>query len=280
MKHIIIITFLFFSLSHIVAQDIIYLRDGTEIEAQILEIGTSSISYKKYSNIEGPTYVIELDKLFMILYENGEKDVFKLKEESTNNNQFATKTTLKKEKREERVLYFGFNMAGGLAKLRGTEYYAKTGYKTGFDCYVDFGNRLGLLTGVQYTIYPIAGHYLNTFTNQNIKYYGNFQSLGIPILLTINRTNSSNFFIETGISVNFLFDDQLSSRALVVDYIYNRDYSLAFELSANKVMNLSKNTSLSFGLCMHYGLTDIYYYTNEFKTSKSFFLYPRIAFLM
>jgi hypothetical protein len=58
------------------ASDAIFLLDGSEIEAQVSEITQTEIKYKKVSNLNGPLYTMPKDAVFMIKYENGEKDVF------------------------------------------------------------------------------------------------------------------------------------------------------------------------------------------------------------
>ena len=57
------------------AQDIITKRDGEEIQAKVLSVNTDIIEYKKWSNLEGPVYSIAVSEVFMIKYQNGEKDV-------------------------------------------------------------------------------------------------------------------------------------------------------------------------------------------------------------
>lgn len=59
------------------SQDIIIKKTGDEIEAIVQEIGPDEIKYKKFSNSNGPTYIINKQEVFMIKYENGTKDVFK-----------------------------------------------------------------------------------------------------------------------------------------------------------------------------------------------------------
>jgi hypothetical protein len=59
------------------AQDIITLKSGDEIKAKVQEIGTDNVKYKKYDNQNGPTYTLMKSDIFMIKYENGDKDVFK-----------------------------------------------------------------------------------------------------------------------------------------------------------------------------------------------------------
>ena len=62
--------------SHAAAQDIITLRNGTEIIAQVLEVNINDVRYKKYSNLDGPVYTESKRDILMIAYANGEKDVF------------------------------------------------------------------------------------------------------------------------------------------------------------------------------------------------------------
>jgi hypothetical protein len=68
-----------------VAQDIIVKTDGSEIEAKVTDIGLTEIKYKKFSNPDGPVYVMPKNEVFMIKYENGEKDVFGLQEATAEN---------------------------------------------------------------------------------------------------------------------------------------------------------------------------------------------------
>ena len=70
--------FLFFITGFISAfsQDEITFRNGETQKAKILEVGSADIIYKKADNLTGPSYTISKDKVFMIKYENGTKDVF------------------------------------------------------------------------------------------------------------------------------------------------------------------------------------------------------------
>lgn len=68
-----LLTFICFTTS---AQDIITQKDGSDIQAKVIEVGINQISYKKYSNLDGPTYVISKDNILMITYENGEREVY------------------------------------------------------------------------------------------------------------------------------------------------------------------------------------------------------------
>ena len=58
------------------AQDLITTKKGEDIQAKILEISSNEIKYKKFSNLDGPSYIINTSEVLMVRYENGEKDIF------------------------------------------------------------------------------------------------------------------------------------------------------------------------------------------------------------
>lgn len=58
------------------AEDIIVMRSGDIVKANVLEIGQSEIKYKKATNPNGPTYTINKSEVLSINYENGESDKF------------------------------------------------------------------------------------------------------------------------------------------------------------------------------------------------------------
>ena len=55
------------------SQDNIILNDGSEISAKIIEINTDNIKYKKYTNPYGHSHTKNINDIFMIKYENGER---------------------------------------------------------------------------------------------------------------------------------------------------------------------------------------------------------------
>lgn len=53
------------------AQDIIVTTDAKKIDAKILEVTTSEIRYKELDNIDGPTFILDIDEIVTIIYANG-----------------------------------------------------------------------------------------------------------------------------------------------------------------------------------------------------------------
>ena len=58
------------------AQDRIVRTDGTRIEAEVLEISPETVRYKRYSNPDGPTYVLPVADIHYIRYANGEMEYY------------------------------------------------------------------------------------------------------------------------------------------------------------------------------------------------------------
>ena len=97
MKKILILLVLFTATS-VYAQDMIVKKDGTAIKSKILEVGTSEIRYKKYSNQDGPLYSIDVSDVLRIYYENGDKESFENVNEVKRNMVSNDETITTKEK--------------------------------------------------------------------------------------------------------------------------------------------------------------------------------------
>lgn len=77
MKKINSILILFLVLSfHLKAQDLIIKTTGDTIKAKITEVGTNAISYKKWNNQNGPTFVESKSDIQFVKYSNGEVQQF------------------------------------------------------------------------------------------------------------------------------------------------------------------------------------------------------------
>ena len=64
------------------AQDVIVKKDNSTILSKVTKIGETEIEYKKWTNLDGPTYAISRSEVISINYQNGEVDKF---DECTNN---------------------------------------------------------------------------------------------------------------------------------------------------------------------------------------------------
>ena len=76
MKKALILVVSVLIVSTVKAQDLIVLKNAEEILAKVTTITTDTITYKKWSNLEGPSYTTPKSAIFYIKYQNGEKDIF------------------------------------------------------------------------------------------------------------------------------------------------------------------------------------------------------------
>lgn len=59
-----------------VAQDLIVKRDASQIEARVMEVAPDVVRYKRFSNPDGPTYVLPVVEIDYIRYVNGDVERF------------------------------------------------------------------------------------------------------------------------------------------------------------------------------------------------------------
>lgn len=76
MKKILFILAVFCCAATASAQDTIFKTDAQSIKAKIMEISPSEVRYKRFSNPDGPTYVLPVSDISHIVYQNGERDDF------------------------------------------------------------------------------------------------------------------------------------------------------------------------------------------------------------
>lgn len=76
LKNIVVLVGLLFLGINVYSQDILIKKNGDELEVKVTKISDVEVEYKKWSNQEGPSYVLPKSDVFMIKYKNGDKDVF------------------------------------------------------------------------------------------------------------------------------------------------------------------------------------------------------------
>jgi hypothetical protein len=83
MKKALILVVSVLIVSTVNAQDLIVMKNAEEIPAKVTVITTDEVTYKKWSNLEGPSYTTPKSDIFYIKYQNGEKDVFQINKEKS-----------------------------------------------------------------------------------------------------------------------------------------------------------------------------------------------------
>ena len=58
------------------AQDKVYYNDGKTAEVKVLKVTETTVEFKKWSDQEGATHEVGVDKINMVVYQNGEHQTF------------------------------------------------------------------------------------------------------------------------------------------------------------------------------------------------------------
>ena len=104
-------------------------KDGSEIKAKVLEITDKEIKYKNFDFQNGPTRYISISEVFMITYENGQKEVFnksvEMKNESTQDVKTQSQTKQKSSQNCAKNIAFGLDigLGGSFASITGINNY-------------------------------------------------------------------------------------------------------------------------------------------------------------
>lgn len=82
------LTFLVCCLASIAyCQDVLTKTDGSTLNIKIVEVGETSIKYKKSDNPDGPAYTIAIKDVAKVKYKNGSEDVFSAKTDAPASNE-------------------------------------------------------------------------------------------------------------------------------------------------------------------------------------------------
>ncbi len=84
-KTVLLLQVFFLLVLHANAQDQMIMKNGSELQVKVLEIQPDIIKYKKWDNLDGPSYSENKANVFMIKYKNGSKDVFNQVTNAANN---------------------------------------------------------------------------------------------------------------------------------------------------------------------------------------------------
>ena len=95
MKKFLLLSFLACILASVSAnaQDVIVKTDNSTILSKVEEISAESIKYRKWDNLDGPVYVLNISEVISINYSNGTMETFKDRNTSSTKSDTLNETT-------------------------------------------------------------------------------------------------------------------------------------------------------------------------------------------
>ena len=108
MKKILLFTISFLIAHFSFSQDNMVLKNGDEIISKVLEIGEIYVKYKKFNNQDGPIYTIKKDKILLITYTDGEKEIFS-KDKRVFSKVKVKETLDSSEIKQKQILFSGYS---------------------------------------------------------------------------------------------------------------------------------------------------------------------------
>ncbi len=98
------------------SQDLVTRQNGEEIKVKVIEITDTDLKYKKFDNQDGPIYNMKLKDIFMIVYENGSKEVFTAKNNESKANS-EDQDAYQNGISDAKVYYKSYKLAGTITLL-------------------------------------------------------------------------------------------------------------------------------------------------------------------
>ncbi len=120
------------------AQDIIYMRSGKKIEADVTEVSKMEIKYKEYNYLDGPVHIINPATVYMIRYQNGSEEFFDPDPRDPVEKKWVAKNNFYKYGNNKYFASFGIGHGPSYGWI-GIRYQGRIGKELGFGWHVGGG---------------------------------------------------------------------------------------------------------------------------------------------
>jgi hypothetical protein len=234
------------------SQDVMVLKNSDEIKAKVVELTDLIIKYKKWENINGPTYNISKTEVLFIRYENGIKEVIgtienkpAVQPESQNSSEpLANIYSTEPQIRRKRMVRLSWSIANAEfydSKL--TKYgFGSIGYNSGLDIGLRLYEKNQLELGLQITPLSVGIHStensyefasqmettMNNSTNSNdwytSDYLRNYDHFNGSVAFGIYAIkNSPSAAIKLALQVGKMYIDTKMDDATISSYFPDND---------------------------------------------------------
>lgn len=271
MKNLFLTTLLSLVTNLSFSQDVLVLKDGSKIEAKIVEITSTSIKYYKFSQLEGPIRIAEKYEVSEIIYQNGESEKFDVPAPVTLTTQGRSEPVARPPKPiKDPVLGRGFFIEGFIGV---TEYTDRSTYN-GYD-YLSSDYTPYSLTTTRRNNYMTIGVRLGNkwYFGKNEKWRPGFQATWLRFGIHVGDGNTEDLLVgprtisiaNIGMCNIFKFNEKLGLEAnfavgptLDIDLV-NGGFSQGYSFSIESKLRLNR-----FSLGLDYQYSDLNSGNNQF----------------
>jgi len=236
------------------AQDIITLKDGTEIRASVLDVEGVDVKFKKFDNINGPSYLLAKSEIFMIKYADGTKDIF-TSGQQTSTQQQRTVTTVQQQSTtvsqpvqtvQTRPAQWGvkggLNGANGIINNEGTNSSidGRTGLHVGALVEIPVSSKVGFQSEL---VYSMQGDGLK-IDGETMMFKLDY--INLPLMFKFYVGQQQRLSIDVGLQFGYMINGKVSALGVDVDF---EDFFNFLGCEVNKF-------DVSLGLGMSYKLNN------------------------
>lgn len=224
------------------AQDIIVTKQSEKIDAKIIKVTDTEIEYKKYNNLEGPTFSLSTSKINTIIYSNGDVQAFNVAEEKRNSSSSRyTSSNSGKKDGYKSALSIGFSMPVIHETYDDHGFYSETVNMYGF--------HIGYIGKMPFNDYFAFRH--GELINCAFGDGGHMLDLKIPLLAEVGTTFENDMGVYFCAGPQILFGLSLGNEFF--DY---SEYVTRFDIGITIGGGINFSKFVEFDLHYTFGLID------------------------
>lgn len=235
------------------SQDVIFKKDGSKVEAKIIEIGTLELKYKKISNIDGPSYAILKSDVLLVNYQNGTVEIF--------NNGGSQSPVAANSKKDSSVALFASTLGKNIISFD----MAAILFSTITVSYERVSSKynLGFRIPISYTMNQKNGQFIGSYYDEYFPKRSNIFNTGLDVNFYPAGQGKLKYVVGPSIKVGllryyeFIYDYYLYPS--YYGYKAKQDPYYFVSLKNGMVMQPSKSFYMSANIYLGYVRTDVNY---------------------
>ena len=247
------------------AQDIITLKDGTEIQASVDRASVSNngdvdIKFKKIEDLNGTTYLLAKSEISMIKYANGDKILFTNEQQQTPAQQrqntvsgqqqsvTVSQSPMQKEKTYHWGIKGGLNIAYQMGGKWEALYYSRQGIHLGIFMEIPISAKVGFQPELMYSMQGMGERWGDGLTTK-------LDYIDLPLMFKF-YVGKDRLSIDVGPEFGYMISAKISGHGRTVD-VYDEDDWNKFDVSIGLGLSYKLNDNFDLSFRSNAGMTNV-----------------------